>query len=101
LSDIAQQKAKNMQAQNQQGITLKKSSRYVSVAVQTVQEKEYGNKCSIATCHNPIDDTHHGQRLGLAQVHDPKQMAPLCKQHHQIAHTLDFSYHKIRRRRAS
>lgn len=95
LSDIAQQKAKDMQAST----IGKKPSRYISVAIQNILGKEHGNKCSIATCHNPIDDTHHGQRWSLAQVHDPKQMAPLCEQHHQIAHTLDFSYHEIRRRR--
>ena len=93
LSDIAWQKAEKQPAP-------KKPSRYVSVAVQNIQKKEHGNKCSIATCHNPTDDTHHSQRLGLAQVHDPKQMAPLCKQHHQIAHTLDLSYHIIRLSRA-
>lgn len=65
------------------------SSRYIPVAVRTVIAEEFGQKCSIKTCYKPATEIHHSQRFSLASTHDPKYLAPLCKDHHKIAHTID------------
>jgi len=71
-------------------------SRYRLVAVKAVMKEEYGEKCSIKTCSRPAEQIHHGQRFSLAKIHDPKYLAPLCKEHHQIAHSIDVKFFKKR-----
>lgn len=64
-------------------------SRYIPVAVRTIIEDEYGQKCSIKTCLKPATEIHHSQRFSLVGAHDPKYLAPFCAEHHKIAHTID------------
>ncbi len=66
-----------------------KTSRYISVKVVSVLKEEYGSKCSIPHCCKPAQGTHHSQRLALVGIHDPRYMAPMCKEHHQLAHMID------------
>ena len=73
------------------GKKLKKSS-YVSVKVRAVLKEEYGEKCSVPGCCKPADVNHHSQRRSLVGIDDPRYMAPLCKDHHQIAHMIDQKY---------
>ena len=73
------------------GKKLKKSS-YVSVKVKAVLKEEYGEKCSVPGCCKPADVNHHSQRRSLVGIDDPRYMAPLCKDHHQIAHMIDQKY---------
>ncbi len=35
-------------------------------------------------------EIHHTQRFSLASTHDPHYLAPLCKEHHQLAHAVDL-----------
>lgn len=65
-------------------------SRYLSVELRNLLKEEYGEKCSIKTCLRPAVEIHHSQRFSLASIHDPKYLAPLCHEHHQIAHAVDL-----------
>ena len=76
-------------------------SRYVPVKVKEVLRQEHGTKCSIPTCNKPAEVIHHTQTFGLSQTHDPRFMAPLCHEHHAIAHSMDVKYHEIRRNACS
>ena len=78
------------------GETQPTSSRYIPVKVKEVLHQEHGTKCSIPTCQKPAEVIHHTQTFGLSQTHDPRFMAPLCKEHHAIAHSMDVKYHEIR-----
>lgn len=69
-----------------------KASQYVSVEVKAILKEEHGTKCSIPGCCKPAVENHHSQRLALAGLHDPRYMAPMCKEHHQIAHLIDQKY---------
>lgn len=71
-------------------------SRYISVQIKKFLQKEYGNKCSIQGCQKAAIEIHHTQRYKLVRTHDPKFLARLCKEHHQIAHTIDVQYHEIK-----
>ncbi len=86
---IEQREAKK--AALEPGVKLKTPS-YISVKVLSVLKEEYGSKCSIPSCHKSAQGTHHSQRLALAGIHDPRYMAPMCKEHHQIAHMIDQKY---------
>ncbi len=74
----------------------KKPSHYLNVKIKNVLKKEHGNKCSIPGCNNPAQEIHHQQRFGLSQNNDPRYLAPLCRQHHEIAHSIDQKYQQKR-----
>jgi hypothetical protein len=69
------------------------NSRYISVTVRKILHEEYGDKCSIRGCGKPASRIHHSQRFALAGLHDPRYMAPMCAEHHQIAHSIDLKFH--------
>jgi hypothetical protein len=76
----------------------RRPSRYISVAVKKVLQQEYGTKCAIQTCQMPASQIHHTQRFALHSTHDPRLLAPLCAEHHQIAHAVDAKYWQRRSR---
>lgn len=71
-------------------------SRHIPIKIKQLIKEEHGTKCSIATCFKPAQHIHHTQRFGLSQNHDPHYLAPLCKEHHQIAHSIDLKYRNIK-----
>ncbi len=93
--DIAQEKEEIAADQNDHGQT-KKSSRYIPAKIKKLLNKEHGSKCSIKTCTRQAQTIHHTQRFALAGAHDPHYLAPLCKEHHIIAHSIDFKFHNAR-----
>jgi len=72
------------------------TSRYIPVYVKAILKEEFGQKCSIPTCQKTAQIIHHSQRFALAHTHDPRYMAPLCREHHQIAHLVDQKYLEMR-----
>ena len=68
------------------------TSGYIKVLIRKILHKEHGKKCSIPTCKKPATIIHHTQRFGLSRNHDPHFLAPLCKEHHIIAHSIDLKY---------
>lgn len=80
------------------------ASRYIPVNTRRVLQLEHGTKCSIATCSKMAEQIHHSQRFGLMKnavpqaAHDPRYLAPLCKEHHQIAHSIDVKFGEVRKK---
>ena len=72
------------------------TSHYIQVRIRKILKEEYGKKCSIATCSKPATTIHHTQRFSLSQTHDPQFLAPLCREHHIIAHSVDLKYRRIK-----
>lgn len=72
-------------------------SRYIPVKIRKILKKEYGTKCSIATCQRDARHIHHTQRFSLSKNHNPHFLAPLCGEHHVIAHSIDMKFHARRR----
>lgn len=72
-------------------------TRYIPVGTRKVLKKEYGNKCSISTCTKPAEHIHHTQIFALGRSHDPHFLAPLCKEHHTIAHAINLKVQEKRR----
>ena len=64
-------------------------NRYIPAKVREILRKEYGMKCSIRTCVKRSEQIHHTQRFALSRNHDPNFLAPLCKEHHEIASAID------------
>ena len=74
------------------------SSRYIPTRVRSILKQEYGAKCAKNGCHKPSQNIHHMRRWALDGSHDPNFMAPLCREHHQIAHAIDVRVQEMRRR---
>lgn len=72
-------------------------SRYIPVSVREVLKKEHGKKCAIAACKQDAEEIHHSTRFSLSKSHNPHYLAPLCHEHHVIAHNIDrkFQEHSI------
>lgn len=77
----------------------RKPSRYIPVKIRNLLKKEFGEKCAISNCTRSKRNIHHADRFGLAGMHNPQYMVPLCKEHHIIAHSIDFQFHEMRNRK--
>lgn len=75
--------------QEKDGLRGPAKSRYIPAKVRRVLKEEFGQKCSIFTCQKPSEEIHHTQRFSLGHSHDPHYLAPLCHEHHQLAHAVD------------
>lgn len=73
-----------------------RKSRYIPVQIRKIIQKEHGKKCSITTCGRNASTIHHTQRFAMAGNHNPYFLAPLCREHHIIAHSIDFNFHNMR-----
>ncbi|MFH0838458.1 MAG: hypothetical protein V1880_04310 [Patescibacteria group bacterium] len=71
------------------GVASGAPSRYIPVKIRRHLQKQYGSKCSINGCARPAQVIHHTQRFALSGRHNPKYLAPLCREHHAIAHAID------------
>lgn len=75
----------------------KKCSRHIQERIKKLLKDIYGTKCSIETCNRPSKEIHHIQRFLLSQNHNPLFLAPLCKEHHEIAQTIDLEFHHMKK----
>ncbi len=71
-------------------------SRYISMKIKKLITQEFGTKCSMPTCQKLSENIHHTQRFSLAHTHDPRYLAPMCKEHHLIAHSIDVKFQEKR-----
>ncbi len=76
----------------------KKSRPYIIKAVRQILHDEHGTKCSIKNCQKLAETIHHTQRFALSGSHDPHYLAPLCKEHHEIAHACDVKCQEVKKR---
>ncbi|MBI2634343.1 hypothetical protein HYW82_01570 [Candidatus Peregrinibacteria bacterium] len=83
IADQLEEKSKNPDS---------KTSRSIPASVKRIIQKEHGTKCAISTCQKPSEHLHHTLRFAMSQSHDPHYIAPLCRQHHLIAHSIDRNF---------
>ncbi|MEK7528296.1 MAG: hypothetical protein AAB592_00845 [Patescibacteria group bacterium] len=82
--EIEKEKSKIAQKQDNSN-----SNRYIPTKIKNVVYAEYGNKCAIPNCARASEAIHHTNRFALARNHNPYFLAPLCRAHHEIAHSID------------
>lgn len=70
-------------------------SRYIPIRIKNLLQKEFGKKCSVPNCFNNSEEIHHTRRFSLVKNHDPNFLAPLCRSHHVIAHSIDRKFLKL------
>ena len=74
-----------------------KPSRYIPARVRKILQKEHGTKCSIPNCNKPAEQLHHTQMFALSHAHNPQFLAPLCKNHHTLAHSVNLKIQEERK----
>ena len=75
-----------------------KTSRHISVKIEKLTQKEYGDKCAVPNCQKKSEQIHHTLPFALLKNHNPYFLKPLCKEHHAIAHGINLAYSKARSR---
>lgn len=85
-------------AEKKDQISVKTGSRYIPQSVRKILKEEYGTKCAIKHCQKPAAQTHHILPFAMNRTHDPKLLVPLCKEHHELQHAVNFQYREIRNR---
>ncbi len=88
-TEKAEISAQTSRAGNSSLATAKKPSRYVPAKTKKLLRAEHGSKCAVPHCQKPAKAIHHTARFALSQTHDPNFLAPLCHEHHVIAHSID------------
>ncbi len=76
--------------------TAKKPSRHISVQTKKLLHAIHGSKCAVPHCQKPSKEIHHTARFALSNSNNPNFLAPLCHEHHLIAHTIDQNLHQKR-----
>lgn len=67
-------------------------SRRLSVGVKKVLEDEFGDRCSVRGCMRAAKHVHHKVPFSILNSNDPHLLAPLCREHHDIAHSINTKY---------
>lgn len=62
--------------------------RYMAIKTRDLIRQEYGEKCAMPTCILPAVEIHHKIPFSMLKNHIPHLLAPLCKEHHQMAHAI-------------
>jgi len=91
-----EEKIENKKAEISAQATAKKPSRHIPAKIKKIIHAEHGTKCAIANCQKSAQTIHHTARFALYQAHNSHYLAPLCHEHHLIAHTIDLNLHKVR-----
>lgn len=90
LRIFLEERQENIQRQKQEIVqTKRQSSRYIPAKVKNILKQEYGTKCAHTNCTNASMNLHHQVRFSSDPIHNPLYLIPVCKQHHEIAHTID------------
>lgn len=75
------------------------TSRHTPAATMQVIKEEFGTKCAVPNCNKKSTQIHHANRYSISKNHNPYFMAPLCNEHHQIAHSVDIKSLEARARK--
>lgn len=66
---------------------IESSGRYIPTEVRAFLKAKFRGTCGFPNCKLPSEFIHHTKRFSLVKNHDPEFMVPLCKKHHDMAHT--------------
>lgn len=85
LKALAGREAGVVQKKAEIGATPTKS-RYIPANVRQILIAEFGRKCAYPGCQKPAEQIHHEKPFASHHDHDPRDLKPLCRGHHELAH---------------
>ncbi|KKT20545.1 MAG: hypothetical protein UW03_C0002G0011 [Candidatus Peregrinibacteria bacterium GW2011_GWA2_43_8] len=65
---------------------VKTESPYIPVAIKKYVATKTNGICAHPDCNKPAEVFHHTKRFSLNHEHNPDQITPLCKAHHDLCH---------------
>lgn len=71
----------------------------IPALVKKIITTEYGTKCAVPNCQKQAENIHHTLPYSIGKTHDPRFLVPLCKAHHELAHSVDMNYQLVKNRR--
>ena len=85
----AVQSEKVMESELKRKVSGGRPKRYIAAETKKILKEEYGTKCSVPNCRRDARCAHHTARFALTGSNNPYFLAPLCREHHEIAHMID------------
>ncbi len=77
--------------------SIKSQSRYIPKVARKIIHEEFGTKCSVKSCQKRAENIHHTLPFSLSKSNDPKFLVPLCKEHHELEHSINSKYQNSRK----
>ncbi|MEK7672387.1 MAG: hypothetical protein AAB373_00740 [Patescibacteria group bacterium] len=74
----------------------KEPTRHVPVAAKKILYEEFGTKCAVKNCKKPSANIHHTVAFSINRSHDPCYLVPLCREHHELEHAVNWQYKEAR-----
>ncbi len=65
------------------------AKRYVPAEIRKIITAQHGTQCTALGCAKKAENLHHEKPFATFQSHDPRDLKPLCRAHHEIAHSED------------
>lgn len=75
----------------------KEPGRNIPAEAKKIIYEEFGTKCAVKNCKRQSANLHHTLAFSINRSHDPRFMVPLCKEHHELEHAVNWQYKKIRK----
>lgn len=69
---------------------------YMPVSVKKILKEEYGTKCAVKSCQKQAVQIHHELPFAIGRSHDPKFLVPLCREHHELEHAVNWRYREMK-----
>jgi len=89
LREALRQRELEIESEKKNLQDLPATSKHIPVQIRELVHREHGTKCSVPGCFRNAAELHHTRRFSIVKSHDPRYLAPMCKEHHQIAHSID------------
>ncbi len=77
--------------------TIQRSNRYISRSTRKIIHEEYGTKCAVKSCQKSAENIHHTLPFSFGKTNDPRFLVPLCKEHHELEHSINSKYQDSRK----
>ena len=88
-SEVAE---KQLRERDDRAIIGMPAKRYIPIEVRRIVIKEFGKICSMPGCGKHAENLHHENGFAIDQCHDPRFLKPLCRGHHELAHSGNTSH---------
>ncbi|MDP4008247.1 MAG: HNH endonuclease signature motif containing protein [Candidatus Peregrinibacteria bacterium] len=92
IENKAKESEKTLAKEEKRKADGKGSSKYMSVGIKEVLKAEFGDRCSVKGCVREAKQVHHKIPFSISGSNDPSMLVPLCREHHDIVHSINSKY---------
>ena len=92
VENKAMESAKTLAKEAKRRADGKGPTRRLTVGIKKVLKQEFGDKCGYAGCMREAKNIHHKLPFSVTGSNDPRLLMPLCREHHDIIHSVNLKY---------